>query len=239
MYFIIIKDKIPYKSVFFKVIFEISTCFALLLELSYINSNFLITEFFMSRKAYISDHLLYMGDRLKRNYEKLHQNNNDTAADAADSSNENEPEKVDHSEAPKKHYLPSIRKNNGIEHKNDRERRELEGRVIHDLAQSECELDLLQNELDEVRKFNLVLKKTHARLMEIAESQEQIDLAPLQAEYFAASGRRKAFAKNIIAPSDNTVFESTERSNLGNWIIAGAIIASGAIVSLVLLGIFS
>lgn len=189
----------------------------------------------MSRKAYISDHLIYMGDRLQRNYEKLHANGESAGSETTQQLPGSSGAADD---GVKKHFLPSLRKKNVPERKNDRERRELEGRVIHDLAKSECELELLQKELNEVQNFYNTLEKTYARLMEIAESSETFDLAPLQAEYFAASGRRQAFAKNQPA-MDNIPEIYPRYSNSGNWIVAGAIIVSGIIVSLVLLGIFS
>ncbi len=198
----------------------------------------------MLRKAYISDHLIDMRDRLQRNYEKLHQNSNVAGKDTADTAKNPEPEKVEipentvNSGNVKLRYMPSIRKVNGIEHKNARERRELEGRVIHDLAESECELELIEQELLEVRQFNSILKKTHAKLMEIAESSDAIDLAPLQAEYFAASGRRNAFSRKQNR-EEKILTGYSRTDNRGNWIVAGAIILSGALVSLVLLGIFS
>ena len=198
----------------------------------------------MSRKAYISDHLIDMRDRLQRNYEKLHQTSDIAEKEVSDAAKNPEPENVAipentvDSNSVKVRYMPSIRKANGVERKNDRERRELEGRVIHDLAQSESELELIEQELLEVRQFNNILKKTHAKLMEIAESSDTVDLAPLQAEYFAASGRRNAFARGHNR-EEKTLPDYSRPDNRGNWIVASAIILSGALVSLVLLGIFS
>jgi len=227
------------------VIFEITTCFEALLELFYINiKNSASGDITMSRKAYISDHLIDMRDRLQRNYEKVHHNSEAKKDEIPDDSVKNndvataaEKKENDISDAQKR-YMPSIRRSNSVERKNDRERRELEGRVIHDLTKSECELELLQNELDEVRKYNSLLKKIHSELMTIAESTETVDLTPLQSEYFAASGRRNAFMRHQTA-SAPPVPEYQKSGNGGQWLIAGAIILSGAIVSMVLLGIFS
>lgn len=202
----------------------------------------------MSRKAYISDHLLDMRDHLKRNYEKLHQESSGSPAPVTDGipqeSAKTSPgeavtgERKNVEQSARMRYMPSIRKNNVPERKNDRERRELEGRVIHDLAWTECELELMDKKLEELRRFNAVLKQEHARLMEIAESSETVDLAPLQAEYFAAGGRWKAFAQDSTPNNIEVPFPQNSVYKAGYWWVVAAILLSAGIISVALLNIF-
>ena len=95
----------------------------------------------MSRDKYIS--VVDMRSHLKRNYEKLH---NDGDADAVSPSVDlpddgvalpvSGDSSVDHEKLSR---MPSLRKN--TDSQIDRERRELEGKVIHDLAELENRLD--------------------------------------------------------------------------------------------------
>ena len=215
----------------------------------------------MARKEYISDHLVNMREHLKRNYEKFHQNASAAhpgdVAEKEDVPAENpvswdEPS-ADIPPAEKKieepvekssgtpvnlRYMPSIRKGSA----NDasvRARRELEGKVIRDLNMSETKIQLLEQKLAETKQFHQVLKSTHEELLKIAESEDSSALNMLQAKYYAASGRWQAFesSENQSAVSSGSV----QNGGIGTreiWILAGAILAGCAILSLVLMGIF-
>ncbi|MCI5779388.1 MAG: hypothetical protein MR051_06195 [Lentisphaeria bacterium] len=173
----------------------------------------------MARDNFISDHLVDMRAQLRDSYENFHQNRDDkddpgAANPAADA-------------APDK-YLPTIRKN--AETRDcDRERRDLEGRIIHDQAALDSERDILKNRLAELEKFSAVLESSRARL-------EDGDLNKLRLDYFSARGRWSAFDQRPVAAVGTGAASGEGRGTL--W-VAGAIIAGSLVIALVMIGLFS
>ena len=178
----------------------------------------------MSRDNFISDHLVDMRAQLRDSYENFHQNR--------------EPEHSEHektqvpetaaTEEPVGKYLPTIRKSNENSDA-DRERRDLEGRIIHDLAAVDRERELLQEQLAELEKFAEVLADSREKL-------ESPDFNQVRLNYFSARGRWIAGEKPA-ATAGATV--QSAGPNWGPYWIAGAVIAGSIIVALVLIGLFS
>ncbi len=212
----------------------------------------------MARKEYISDHLVDMRDHLKRHYEQFHQKEgaeNSAAApgDGLESSPSNlpgntwqeVPEKKENDSLPGKdetpanlRYMPSLRKSG--DDALARERRELEGRVIHDLAECEYRMAMADNELAELKKFYAVLQNAHGELLKMAESGDHDQLRALQAKYYAANGRWQALESGSRDNSGKTAVIAGEAGGIkAALILSGAIVAGCIIVSLVLIGLFS
>lgn len=209
----------------------------------------------MPKKVYISDNLLKMRDHLKRNYEKYHQEKDSDALLTGESPVENTdfPASAENNAATSVpgignmkndsghlRYMPSIRRSNHIDTKEDRERRELEGKVIRDLHIVENESGILRVKLAEAEHYQKFLAHKHAELMNAAESNNCDSLPRIQAEYAAANGRWEAYREKSSVPqmpmsSDQVV--SNDR--FGVFLIAGAIFAGCVIVSAVLLVIFT
>lgn len=195
----------------------------------------------MSGKVYINDSLIKMRDRLRQNYEDLHR---DQIADpdaevppVVPAESAQAPQQPRAEVAPERR-LPSIRRA-GAESPGERERRELEGRIIHDLAETECEIGLLKNKLSELEKFRDVLQKEHDLLLKMAETGDDARLSAIRNEYFAAGGRRQAFVGEHGGASERAAAEAAPASD--RWqamLIAGAVLAGSIIVALVMVGLF-
>ena len=172
----------------------------------------------MARDNFISDHLVDMRAQLRDSYENFHQNRDE----------KDDPEAAQKAAAAPDKYLPTIRKNAEIR-ECDRERRDLEGRIIHDQAALDSERDLLKNRLAELEKFSAVLENSRARL-------EDGDLNKLRLDYFSARGRWSAFDQRPVSAVAGGAASGEGRGTL--W-VAGAIIAGSLVVALVMIGLFS
>ena len=193
----------------------------------------------MSKDKYISDHLVDMRDHLKRNYEKLHA---DGTAESPEADNplekrvsDSDPVSAVTEQQVKR--LPSIR--NVSDTPVDRERRELEGKVLHDLNLVETQLGLLKQQLAEAERFYTVLSREYGELQELSGRDDRGALARLQLEYFAASGRNKAFFTDHSGKSGLSPVENTHSSNRGNYLVAGAIILGSILVSAAMFCLFA
>lgn len=167
----------------------------------------------MSRDNFISDHLVDM---------RFHHQEHEAATA------EETPGPAPAKEAPDPaKYLPTLRhaaENGDL----DRERRDLEGRIIHDLAALDREREILQTKLAELEKFSEVLTDARSRL-------GHDDVRKIAPEYFAARGRWSAFDRE----SSETVAAASPRSEgRGAYWIAGAVLAGSVIVALALIAVF-
>ena len=164
----------------------------------------------MSRDNFISDHLVDM-----RFHHQEHEENAEPEAAPAPKTPDAEK------------YLPTIRRTaeNGD---SDRERRDLEGRIIHDLAALDREREFLQTKLAELEKFSGVLTDARSRL-------EHEDVRRIAPEYFAAHGRWSAFDRPDAAPAAPESFRAEGR---GAYWVAGAVLAGSVIVALALIAVF-
>jgi len=190
----------------------------------------------MSRKDFISDQLVDMRSQLRDSYTSYHQNraSRDAAAtpqDTPETATAKETAKtpaVENISAGK--YLPSMQNTNDRS-ANARERRELEGRIIHDLAAIDREREKLQTKLEELEKFAGVLKSSR---QEITTG----DIGKIGRDYFAASGRWSAFderyEKSVTANAPTGGFDRK-----GFWIVAGAVLLGSLIVAFALIKSFS
>ena len=191
----------------------------------------------MSRKAFISDHLLNMREHLQKNYEKFHQNEAISSIGDANC----QPQKTQLIPAEAKAgetrvYLPGINKKSAYSPE-DREKRELEGRILHDLSQTDCELELLKNKIAELKKFNTLLKELHQKLQSDSGQQDK-NIRQYSSEYFLASGRWRAFSGSLTQFSDPRSNDISPFWRPGYLLVAGAVLLSTIIISLVLVGIF-
>lgn len=190
----------------------------------------------MSRKDFISDHLVDMRKQLRDSYENFHQEKASrnsaeasSAAPVADVSATKQ--EIQQPAAPVKtisaadKYLPSIRE---TKMENEREWRELEGRILHDIAATDSQREMLQQKLAELEKFAAVLHLARKRIGEE-------NIAKVQQEYFSARGRWSSFdcGSNILPEKDSVV------NSRGDFFISGAIVAGSLIIALVMIGLFS
>ena len=195
----------------------------------------------MSRKDFISDHLVDMRKQLSDSYETYHQEK--AARNAAppvpaapavapEEKKESSPvaavqeEHAARSPAPAaEKYLPAIRDEKLA---NERDWRELEGRIIHDLAAVECRKNMLQQELGELERFAAVLETSRGNI-------GKENISKVMQEYFAARGRWSAFDSGVsVSPESSPATDFR-----GMYWVAGAVFAGSLIVALVLIGLFS
>ena len=180
-----------------------------------------------------------MRSHLKRNYEKLH---NDGDADAVSPSVDlpddgvalpvSGESRVDHEKLSR---MPSLRKN--TDSQIDRERRELEGKVIHDLAELENRLVLLKHQQNEAEEFYRFLERAHKELLTLSEKEDRSALARLQLEYFATGGRWRAFERNGVSPEVTARGDQTGRRS-GEWFVGAAVVAGSIIVAVTMVLLF-
>lgn len=182
----------------------------------------------MSRDNFISDQLVDMRAQLRDRYEHLHhQEHAETAAPQQKS--EPAPEAAATEPPASAKYLPTIR-HSGENGESDRERRELEGRIIHDQAALDLEREFLRRKLDELEKFSAVLENSRDRL-------ENEDAGRIALDYFAARGRWSAFENASAVAVPETRNSSGEGK--GAYWVAGAVLAGSIAVALVLIALFS
>ena len=178
----------------------------------------------MSRDNFISDQLVDMRAKLRDSYENYHQEHAESAP-----ASRPEPETAAAAPTPAAvKYLPSMRKS-GENSEADRERRELEGRIIHDQAALDVERELLRHKLDELETFSAVLANARTRL-------NTDDVSRIALDYFAARGRWSAFEGPVAAPEIRT---ASGGEGKGAYWVAGAILAGSIAVTLVLIALFS
>lgn len=192
----------------------------------------------MSRKDFISDHLVDMRKHLRDSYENFH---NEKAARNAVSGTEPVPENKTASPASSVpaaepepsapaagKYLPEIR---SVKTADEREWRELEGRIIHDISAVDSRRNILQQQLAELEKFAAVLD----------DCRQQIgnnDISGVLQKYFAARGHWSAFETAISG--NRSANEAAPASDCRGMLwVAGAVIAGSLTVALVLVGLFS
>ncbi|MBQ4330103.1 MAG: hypothetical protein IJC27_10315 [Lentisphaeria bacterium] len=191
----------------------------------------------MARDEFIGDKLLDMQERLKQNYEQFHRKGNDSAGTEKESVPENSvPQPAAKETTPASlRYMPSL--NKGSDDADSKKRRELEGRIIHELAKAECRLELLERKCAELKKYHSVLKEYHEKLLAKAESGDTAALDSLLSGFHLASGRWQAFENDekTTAP----VKSETVSTRGSAFILAGAIIAGCIILSIVLAALFA
>ena len=194
----------------------------------------------MSRKDFISDHLVDMRSELRDSYASYHQNR------AARETEKNDPELLETANIAEPggdtaaaglensvdrvgKYLPSMQKKHDRSADN-RERRELEGRIIHDQAALDCEREKLQKKLEELEKFAVVL---HSSRQEITGG----DTGKIAMAYYAARGRWSAFEERYEKSVTAETSSGTDRK--GFWIVAAAVLLGSALVAFALIKSFS
>ena len=196
----------------------------------------------MSRKDFISDNLVNMRERLKKNYEDHQQKNSLHTPEISNDISQQTEESIHVADAAPavapdttKKQQPSV--NPALD--NLRLKRELNARIIHDAAALAQERILLQQKLCELDKFTALLNKVNAELQnDPALSEAELEL--IQKEYYSAKGSWSAFEqKNVLVPETIETKYSHSSSEKASLWVAGAILAAGIILSLVLIGIFS
>ncbi len=193
----------------------------------------------MARDEFISDKLFGMQERLKQNYEQFHSRENtaaespkepESAADTAVT-----PVETKETTPANLRYMPSIDK--GGKDADSKKRRELEGKIIHELAKAECRLELLEKKCAELKKYHTTLKESREKLLAMAESGDNSALDSLQSGFYLASGRWQAFESDEKQAAP--VKTETVSTRGSAFILAGAIISGCIILSTVLLALFA
>ena len=200
----------------------------------------------MSRKDFISDNLVNMRERLKKNYEDHQLKNNISIPESTDEERvfpepSGVPEDSGVSEAKsipvdKPTPVPA-EKTVTFSAETIRTKRELYAHIIHDLAAADQKKTLLMQKMHELDKFSAVLNGINADLQSAGDSETGV----IQKKYYSAKGSWSAFEQENTLVAG--VVENSYPAAVGNdksalW-IAAAILSAGIIVSLVLIGIFS
>lgn len=193
----------------------------------------------MSRKDFISDQLVDMRSQLRDSYTSYHQNriaretekqNQDAVTEPAEKTSVAVPVAPVAPVVPEEKYLPSMRRADD-RFADTKERRELEGRILHDLAAIDCEREKLQKKLEELERFAGVLETSR---QEITDG----NVSKIGKNYFAASGRWSAFEdryeKSLTAEVSPAGYDRK-----GSWIVAAAILLGSLIVAFALMKSFS
>jgi hypothetical protein len=186
----------------------------------------------MSRKVYISDNLVDMREHFKRNYEKVHGEN------AAENDSPAFPDEEDKVVPPTETYLPSV-KNKNADDSFSRDRRELEGMILHDLALADQKLKLLNEKISELETFRNILDDERDRLSKSVESADSAGIGMLRMEYFSAKGRWEAFDQQEYIPEKGSSYSPVSENRSSSLLAACAVLAGSIIISLVLIGLFS
>jgi hypothetical protein len=192
----------------------------------------------MSRKVYISDNLVDMREHFKRNYEKVHGENateNDSPAFPDEEDKVVPPEKI---VPPTETYLPSV-KNKNADDSFSRDRRELEGMILHDLALADQKLKLLNEKISELETFRNILDDERDRLFKSGERADSAGIGMLRMEYFSAKGRWEAFDQQEYIPEKGSSYSPVSENRSSSLLAACAVLAGSIIISLVLIGLFS
>ncbi len=200
-------------------------------------------DFYMSRKDFISDRLVDMRAQLRDSYTSYHQEKaarnaaaetKNNVPEAKPVSEENKVSAVDISaagtvqnESAAKKVLPTLNVSSGNS-AFDREWRDLEGRVLHDIAELESEKMLLQQKMLELEKFSEVLRKTQQNLY-------TGELTEIRLAYFSSSGRWNSFVSRGVSANS----ENASRDDHGAYWVAGSILAAGIIMALTMVGLFT
>ncbi len=203
----------------------------------------------MSRKDFISDNLVDMRERLKKNYEDHLQKNNVSIPETSDDIDQ-KTEKIADSvnlnntaveNIPASGVESPVRKQSFINTASDdlRLKRELNAHIIHDLSAAEQERALLLQKLNALDKFTAVLNKIRTELQSTPGS-EDADWNVFQKEYYSAKGTWSAFEQEnvFVTGTQNGNFSHSLNDKMLLW-VAAAILSTGIILSLVMIGIFS
>ena len=187
----------------------------------------------MPRKDFISDNLVDIRDSLRDSYASYHRNREaqgkeESAVEPGAAAVE-KPEAVTAAAAPER-YLPTVKKSDPSAAPWEREKRELEGRVLHDLSALDCERGLLQKKLEELEKFAKILELTREKI-------PTGDVRKLSMDYFSARGRWSAFENRVAGGSEQPV--PTVNEGRGMLLVAIAVLAGSLSVALVLIGLFA
>ncbi len=142
----------------------------------------------MPRSDYISDNLVNIRDRLKQNYAK-------TAEIAAENPEAASGTPSGPVPAPLSTRTP-LPARAGRNEELERARRDLEGRLLRDIAAATAELELERARRQELEKFLAVLNRNYAEFRQLGDSAGpdfSRSLERLRGEYFQAAGRISAF----------------------------------------------
>jgi hypothetical protein len=194
----------------------------------------------MSRKDFISDQLVDIRSQLRDSYNSYHaarkaDKEEESPVDLTEENvltNEIKKDSVEQTVAsrPAEKYLPSMRATDDRSTE-ARERRELEGRIIHDMAAIDCEREKLKCKLEELEKFAEVLDSSRKQ---VADG----DFCSAGRAYFAARGRWSSFEDRYEASVvGENIPASGERK--GFWIIAISVLLGSLIVAFALIQAFS
>jgi hypothetical protein len=196
-----------------------------------------LKEYFMPRKDFISNRWGDMREQLRDSYTSYHQKKSDLN-NTEHPELQIDPENVPETDSPMdavEHPVETDRRKNPsfsaeINSVNERERRELEGRIAHDLAELDSRQELLEHEMAELRRFREILNDTRNNLF-------SGDFNKFRLNYFAARGRWNAFESNTPAFAQSE--SATPAEGRGAYWIAGAVLVSSVIMALTLVALFA
>ncbi|MGF0034871.1 hypothetical protein [Victivallis vadensis] len=188
----------------------------------------------MPRSDYISDNLVNIRDRLKQNYAKTAE----AATEKPEAVSDTPPVPAPAPLSTRTPAFPHAGRNEELE----RARRDLEGRLLRDIAATTAELEQERIRRQELEKFLAVLNRNHTEFQQLGNSGDPDfarKLERLRGEYFQAAGRVSAFelrrnSGGGISPADadpkrfgRLMFEALP---LMIALIAGALIVAAALL---------
>lgn len=194
----------------------------------------------MPRNDYISDKLVNISDRLKQNYAQSQPaaaspEPEETPAAIVPPNSNRVPETP-----PVPAWTPSPSSGRGSEF--ERFRRDLEGRLVRDIAAVEAELNEEIHRRQELERFRAALERIQNEYNSLGGdgNEQQKTLDRLRIEYFAASGRASAFDRGLAATPGG--FQEEPRpfraAVAATWPVAAALLLGALVLSATLLVLF-
>ena len=187
----------------------------------------------MAEKDFISDHLVNMRERLRANYEQL---NRPADGSPADSPHHPAPQSavtattaLESPPSPRSSVRPG---------ETEKIRRDLEGRIRRDCAETAAELEELDRRRRELQNFLTLLNEQVERLAErSSDDNDARELEAMRLKYFQAAGRAAAFRPAAPGPAASEPREPekpfsrlmVEALPLGGAIVVAALIISGVL----------
>lgn len=216
----------------------------------------------MTRQGFVNT--LDMRDKLRANYQAMHQEQtvqpkSESAAPATENptvpeENAGDTPKSDLETVPQEtesYVAPESRENpdndsphpelpvlpRGEQQDYERDYRDLEGRILYDLAMTEVREQQLDTERNNLAAYRDILEKIKQELQRALLLGEKLDrrcFNNLSSAYFSAAGKFKG-ERNITAESPNA---NKEIKSVSLWPVAGAIVFTGLLLALVLALLF-
>lgn len=206
----------------------------------------------MPRKDFISDSLINMSDRFKRHYDEFHNRQDAGTAEKMESEtyavSENTPDRPRLNERVELPVLKSTFDYTEIE----RERRDLEGRLLRDLAFVEAEQEMISRRQNAAAEFYAVLQRELENLRVLDKNAPQLSEGEcrrrtdaLRAAYFKAAGRFSAIISarsggaEIVSANASAAGENDGRNRGGAVAVVSGMIAAALIIAGTLIFIFT